>query len=779
MRRFSTNRFLPMLVGVLTVFSFAVCFAQQRSTTPFRVGALVEVSEFLVSPTKEDRKSEILELIEKSDWNGVITRTTCTLDDSTESPEAHRRAYLHRACARLRQGEKKTGLDDLKKAVSHDLAIRADWIEAADVLLRVLENDDEIFEKMDILDDCIAFCTKGLNEHLRVIPWENIAQARLRQLRAIFYLKDGKTFLAIIDLRLAHELAPNERGYVPDSWENPSEMLTLSAMLLADPSDVDRKITMTTEIIDDPKMSPELRATAYIARSVGKMQQQIKGEASADLEASVKLKPVTEAYLHSSRGTLFQGLDEHEKAVIEYDLALKQRPDAKDYCSRAASLYRLGRNDQALDDLDRSIALDPSATAFDWRAKLRYLKRDITGAFADFSESLNLQPAAEVYTSRGNLHAETGNRDAAIADYTASLALEPNNVEVLLNRSSLLVSKKDADGTAADCEKVIKINPNIAAAWFGLGYARALKDDPVGAVENLTKGLALEPNSAQVLVNRGRIYAEGFDFKSAKADFVRAAELDVRFKDMPEKCDLADRSFNDMTYPPEKAIEYITEQIVECPTNPYLLFFRAKRYLQTKEWEKSWEDVNEAARLAPDNMQMKWGRIDFASVCFGFDPILCRKFIDNVIADTTTMLAAVDPPVEKLQIILYRGNFYWFAEEYAKAHDDFDAVLKEMGDNAPMTRLRRAHVQLRLAAKEIDEEKRKERLGKALKDAETVIRADEQCGAAFFCRAKVFEAMGQTDKADKDRRQVETLEFHGDENSLFVQEYQPKASTEE
>ncbi len=109
------------------------------------------------------------------------------------------------------------------------------------------------------------------------------------------------------------------------------------------------------------------------------------------------------------------------------------------------------------------------------------------------------------------------------------------------------------------------------------------------------------------------------------------------------------------------------------------------------------------------------------------------------------------------------------AEEYVKTLDDFDAVLKEKGDNdAPMTRLRRAFTQLRLAAKEFNDVNRKERLEKALEDAEAVIRLDEKRGEAFFCRSKVHEAMDEPEKAREDRRQAELLGFRGDENTLFV-----------
>jgi len=320
------------------------------------------------------------------------------------------------------------------------------------------------------------------------------------------------------------------------------------------------------------------------------------------------------------------------------------------------------------------------------------------------------------------------------------------------------------DQSLADLNRSIELKP-MAQAFEKRAFLYYFKKEIDKAFDDLSESILLQP-TATAYVSRGNIYNEMGNIDAALNDYTNAIIQD------PDNIEARTRRAGILSQKGDW-----NGVIAECgnlirQTAPEqvgaLLVLRGNAHLRAKEWEKAWNDFNEAIK----SLKERDVRIRIGVACFmgcishsHAPPLeLHQEIIDTIIADTTALLEADDAPMDKMDAHMYRGVFYWHDGQYDKALVDFDAIIKEKGETAPMTRLRRALVQLRLAEKEDG----RERLERALADAEAVIQADAKCGEAYFCRAKVLEAMDESDKAKADIDQAKQLGFDGNENALFV-----------
>jgi tetratricopeptide (TPR) repeat protein len=119
-------------------------------------------------------------------------------------------------------------------------------------------------------------------------------------------------------------------------------------------------------------------------------------------------------------------------------------------------------------------------------------------ALAAFDEAIRQSPeSATAYAQRGVVRARLGDVDGAIADYDRAHKLGAPADEVLFNRCQALISKRDYQGAIADCTAVLAENPSHAGASFARGNARWLAGDADQARADWVRAIEIEPDSRQ------------------------------------------------------------------------------------------------------------------------------------------------------------------------------------------------------------------------------------------------------------------------------------------
>ena len=119
-------------------------------------------------------------------------------------------------------------------------------------------------------------------------------------------------------------------------------------------------------------------------------------------------------------------------------------------------------------------------------------------ALAAFDEAIRQSPgSAPAYANRGVVRARLGDVEGAIADYDRARELGAPAAEVLFNRCQALVSKRDYQGAIADCTAVLAANPSHAGASFTRGNARWLAGDADQARADWVRAIEIEPDPRQ------------------------------------------------------------------------------------------------------------------------------------------------------------------------------------------------------------------------------------------------------------------------------------------
>ena len=435
------------------------------------------------------------------------------------------------------------------------------------------------------------------------------------------------------------------------------------------------------------------------------------------------------AYLHRIRGVLHI-VDENYKQAIDdfrcgHELVPGSVPGGEHYRDRpeilplVACINVASFDDERVELLAAYLIDNPKNSeaarsyAYMVRAFIQSKGGNVDQAIEELNRSIELKPTAPAFEGRWQLHYHKGELQKAIDDLTELL--------------------KYVDDFSEELRPEVLVN-----TYNSRGYLYSEMGNTDAALNDYTNAIIQDPYNISARHQRADILSQKGDWHGAIADYDNMLQ----------------------TYPEQEA-------------GP-LLYLRGVAYRRINECEKAWSDFNEAVRLESDEWHGRNNRVKSGYIiCFHSapPPALRQEIIDTIIADTTALLEADDAPMDKMEAQmdahLFRGVFYWHDEQYDEALADFDAIIKEKGDGAPMTRLRRALVQLRLAEKEDG----RERLERALADAEAVIQTDAKCGEAYFCRAKVLEAMDESDKAKADIDQAKQLGFDGNESALFVFEY--------
>jgi len=135
--------------------------------------------------------------------------------------------------------------------------------------------------------------------------------------------------------------------------------------------------------------------------------------------------------------------------------------------------------------------------------------------------------------------------DAAVDSLTKVIDNPKTNKDILANaydnRGTAMANKKKENEAIADFTKALEIKPNMENAYYDRARAYAKINKHAEAVEDLTKAIGMgkaEPIMAGYYKNRGISYLAMEKRDLAKADFIKAKQLNPKLKLSQEAKDL-------------------------------------------------------------------------------------------------------------------------------------------------------------------------------------------------------------------------------------------------
>lgn len=118
-----------------------------------------------------------------------------------------------------------------------------------------------------------------------------------------------------------------------------------------------------------------------------------------------------------------------------------------------------------------------------------------------------------------------GEVDKAIVLYTEALNLAPNDCDILSDRATAFLHKKDKLRSLADFNKAVQLDPNYAYRYAARAFAKQSFGDLDGAVEDYRKAVDLDPEDAVAQNNLGMLLEQQGYKKEADERFERADKL--------------------------------------------------------------------------------------------------------------------------------------------------------------------------------------------------------------------------------------------------------------
>jgi tetratricopeptide (TPR) repeat protein/predicted aspartyl protease len=226
----------------------------------------------------------------------------------------------------------------------------------------------------------------------------------------------------------------------------------------------------------------------------------------------------------------------------------------------AAATAAVSAADIRLDQPTDAAGFARRGAAFDAR-------RDYDAAIADLTHACELAPTESNYFyQRGMAHWHKGQADAALADFDQALQLKPDNVDALIGRASVRVSRKaPAAEVTADLEAAASALPKQAEMHLQIGSLYDAVDEPAAAVSEYSKwidshprdnllmagalnsrcwsraltgkdlqqalgdcdaALRMRPNTADFLDSRGLVHLRQSSYDQAIADYDAALRLE-------------------------------------------------------------------------------------------------------------------------------------------------------------------------------------------------------------------------------------------------------------
>lgn len=170
---------------------------------------------------------------------------------------------------------------------------------------------------------------------------------------------------------------------------------------------------------------------------------------------------------------------------------------------------------------------DLASWSLNRRGEVRIDQGRIKEALLDFEDALRLDPERyRAIHNRGVLAAQAGRYADAFDDFNQTIELNPKFAKAYSNRAALWVQAGEHAKASADYRQAINLDPDLAVAHKGRGHVCHVLGQFDLALQHLDAAARLSPADARIVNARGDLLSDVGRYRSAKADYQRAIELD-------------------------------------------------------------------------------------------------------------------------------------------------------------------------------------------------------------------------------------------------------------
>lgn len=161
-----------------------------------------------------------------------------------------------------------------------------------------------------------------------------------------------------------------------------------------------------------------------------------------------------------------------------------------------------------------------------------FIKTQVTMDEGNKQPNVSATPVDLSLTIKNNF--DQGNFQAAIAAVDSGLSSNPQDVELLLQKATILAQQaslqfKEVElGNQAEAyiKKVLEINPSNASAWELLGYIYEIQQRYPEAHQAYDKAISINPGVASTLAQKGHAYDLEGKLSEAKSLYSQALSID-------------------------------------------------------------------------------------------------------------------------------------------------------------------------------------------------------------------------------------------------------------
>ncbi len=430
------------------------------------------------SAAKLGSASEYVARAEASLKEGKWDQAYVDLNEALKLEPNNANAYRFRGATYFKLGDSKSALKDYNQAISLD------------------PNNSDLFLNRGILQaDCgdSSNALSDLNEAIRLNPNNANAYNIRAQLHAKSWFNDDVDCLdqALEDFENAIQLEPEEPQFLVSradflgSCFRGAERDALA--------DLDQAI----------RLAPD-NAAYYLARHKVKLSLKDVNGAAEDLTKAYQLDPS----------------DEEIKTLVQKLTAGSDKAQAAIYGQSGMNKFTDEDFEGCISDMSDAIKNDPSSEVYFSLRGFAYIQLDMYDeALSDFSEAVNLGTEnVGVYEKRGMIYAERDQPDEALSDFDKAIGLGSEDAIVFLRRGFLHLEKQRFDEAIVDFTKSIDLDPT-AMSYGARGSAYMQQKSYEDAISDLSKAIELDPDWDNAYLQRGFIYQELENFKSATQDY--------------------------------------------------------------------------------------------------------------------------------------------------------------------------------------------------------------------------------------------------------------------
>ena len=217
------------------------------------------------------------------------------------------------------------------------------------------------------------------------------------------------------------------------------------------------------------------------------------------------------------------------------------------YYRRAEAHQALGASSRAVEDYSEALRLQPELTSvYFMRGVARGSSGDYTGALADLTRWIDLNPSdANGYLVRALVQNGLDEPERAIADLDRTLKLDPENGLARYLRGEAHLSAGAFDLAIVDFTRALELEANVHVQhlYGARCEAHSLNGLPLRALIDCNRALREAPDDARNLDRRAMAYWLAGQPDQARADLVRAREIEPTRPDWQERFKEFDERF--------------------------------------------------------------------------------------------------------------------------------------------------------------------------------------------------------------------------------------------